>query len=74
MLISPSDMVADLERLDRWSDGFDYAGAFVAEDHVLVAVVGVGAAEAGGGDADEDLVILEVVGFGGCGFGYGAVF
>ena len=43
------------------------AGAFVAEAHVDVLVVRVGAAEAGVRDADEDGVGGEVHAGGGCG-------
>jgi hypothetical protein len=55
MLIAPANPVPTLEVLDRWTEGFDDASAFMAKCHVGVSVVLVGAADAGGGDADEDL-------------------
>lgn len=59
VLVTPADAVALLHVLDLRADGLNDTNTLVAETHVGVLVVKVGTAEAGGGDLDEDLIILE---------------
>lgn len=56
MGVAPTCAVSLLEGGDLGADFLDDTGALVAEDHVGVFIVGVGAAEAAAVDADEDLV------------------
>lgn len=62
-----ADAVAFLEGCDFVAEVFDDADALVAEDAAGVEEVLVSAADAGVGDADEDVVVVEGAGGGGLG-------
>lgn len=60
VFVAPAYTVALLHVLGLRADGLDDTNTLVSQTHVLVAVVQVGAAEAGGGDLDEDVVSGEL--------------